>query len=90
MKSKRTQRFRALSQQLPPEIQRELYEAYRQFKRDPYYPGLQFKRVNLRENIYSVRVGDHYRALGRRIGSDLVVWIWIGTHAEYDKLLKRF
>ncbi|MHB8628976.1 MAG: ParE family toxin-like protein [Aggregatilineales bacterium] len=74
---------------MPPEIQRDLYDAYRQFQRDPYYPGLQFKRDNVRENIYSVRIGDNYRALGRRINADLIVWFWIGTHSEYDKLLKQ-
>jgi len=89
VKSKRTRRFRELSRQLPFEIQRDLIDAYRQFKSDPYHPGLQFKRVNIRENLYSVRIGDHYRALGRRIENDLIVWFWIGSHAEYDDLLRR-
>jgi hypothetical protein len=28
----------------------------------------------------------HYRALAVADGSDLV-WFWIGTHAEYDRIL---
>ena len=34
----------------------------------------------------TVRVGEHYRALGLD-KSEGVVWFWIGTHAEYDKIL---
>jgi hypothetical protein len=28
-----------------------------------------------------------YRALGLLEG-DEIIWLWIGTHAEYDRLLK--
>jgi len=43
------------------------------------------KRVG---NYWSVRVGFHYRALGVTIEGG-VLWFWIGTHAEYDKLIAR-
>jgi hypothetical protein len=33
-----------------------------------------------------VRIGIHYRALGTREGDDLV-WYWIGTHDEYERLI---
>jgi hypothetical protein len=32
-----------------------------------------------------VRIGDHYRALGIDV-KEGVYWIWIGTHAEYDRI----
>jgi len=35
---------------------------------------------------WSVRVGRGYRALGVDV-ADGILWGWIGTHAEYDKLL---
>jgi hypothetical protein len=35
-----------------------------------------------------VRIGIHYRALAVEEGND-VVWFWIGTHAEYDLLLRN-
>jgi len=38
--------------------------------------------------VYSVRIGIGYRALGLR-DADHVYWFWIGSHAEYDELLKR-
>ena len=37
-------------------------------------------------NVWSVRIGDHYRALARRDG-DLVVWFWIGTHEGYNNFV---
>ena len=35
----------------------------------------------------SVRVGLGYRALGVRHGDD-ILWFWIGSHAEYDRLVR--
>ena len=89
MKSYRSRRFRELFRLLPKEVQQQAYAAYRQFQRDPFHHSLQFKRVSHREPLYSVRVGLGYRALGLRDEEDDVVWIWIGPHAEYDKLLSR-
>jgi hypothetical protein len=39
-------------------------------------------------NVWSVRIGDHYRALARRDG-DFVVWFWIGTHEEYNNFVRQ-
>ncbi|HEV2458376.1 MAG TPA: hypothetical protein VGS80_08415 [Ktedonobacterales bacterium] len=84
MRSFRTKTFKRLLAALPEAIQRQVEAAYEQFKRDPWHLGLQFKEVT--SGVYSVRIGLHYRALGTRTG-DTVVWYWIGTHAEYDKLV---
>ena len=89
MKSKRTSHFRELLRQLPGDAKRQAYAAYRQFKRNPAHPGLRFKRIGRSGTLYSVRIGLHYRALGRREEDDLIVWFWIGTHAEYDNLLQN-
>lgn len=35
---------------------------------------------------WSVRVGIHYRALAVEVDEGLL-WIWIGSHSEYDKLI---
>ena len=74
-------------ERLPREAQVQAHSAYRLFKQNPFHPSLYFKRLNATEEVYSVRIGLHYRALGRREREDLIVWFWIGTHAEYDKLL---
>jgi hypothetical protein len=73
---------------LPPDARRQAIAAYRLFLEDPFHPGLQFKRIGHRRNIWSVRVGLHYRAVGER-NEDRILWYWIGTHAEYDQLLGR-
>jgi hypothetical protein len=89
VKSKRTQHFRELLWQLPDEARRQAYAAYRLFKRNPSHPSLRFRQIGSSGTIYSVRIGIGYRALGRRETDDLIVWFWIGTHAEYDRLLQK-
>jgi hypothetical protein len=89
MKSKRNKQFRQLLSTLPIDAKRQAYDAYRLFKGDPYHPSLHFKRVNAQHPFYSVRVGAGYRAIGYRKSNDLIVWVWIGTHAEYDKFLSQ-
>ncbi len=59
---------------------------YKLLRADPFHPSLHFKKVGKRNHLWSVRVGAHYRALGLD-KSEGVIWFWIGTHAEYDKLI---
>jgi hypothetical protein len=47
------------------------------------HPSLHLKRI---EELWSVRVGRQYRALGIDV-PDGIQWIWIGSHAEYNKLI---
>jgi hypothetical protein len=62
-------------------------DAYRRFQEDPSHRGLRFKQVHPSQPVYSARVGLGYRALGTLIG-DTVVWSWIGSHKDYDRLIK--
>jgi len=55
------------------------------WREEPFHTSLQFKET--RPGLWSVRINDQYRALARR-KDDLVVWFWIGIHAEYDRLMK--
>ena len=89
MKSHRNRRFIELQSKLPVEIKRQAKAAYKLFKRDPYHPSLQFKRVDPNRRLYSVRIGKNYRAIGIRESQDVIIWVWIGTHAEYDKMLAQ-
>ena len=86
MRSKTTARFREAFVKLPKNIQDQARKRYRQFKQDPWYPGLHFKQVHANLPIYSARVGSGYRAVGQRT-DDKVVRFWIGSHADYDRLL---
>jgi len=88
VKSKRGPRFNAAYAKLPDVVQRRARAAYRLFRKDPYHPSLQFKRVHNTKPIYSVRIGLDYRAVAVRQG-DVIAWFWIGPHTEYEKLLKK-
>jgi len=78
--------FWACFNALPEEIQRLARDRFRLWREDAFNATLHFKP--LYADVWSVRVNQNYRALGRRRGN-LIVWFWIGTHAEYDQLLKR-
>jgi hypothetical protein len=85
VKSWRTIQFKRAFAALPKAVQRQARQAYRTFMKDSSHPGLQFKKVHASRPIYSVRIGLGYRALGTKTG-DEVVWFWIGSHAQYDRL----
>ena len=71
---------------LPKAIQKLARKKFRLWRKEVFAPSLQFKE--LLKDVWSVRINRNYRAPGRRRGN-LIVWFWIGTHAEYDQLLKR-
>jgi hypothetical protein len=76
-------RFWALYQALPKEVRELADKNFELLKVDPRHPSLHIKRIGL---VWSVRVGGHYRALGHDV-PDGVQWFWIGSHADYDKLI---
>jgi hypothetical protein len=86
MQSRTTRRFWRLFTDLPFEAQRDAKRAYLLFQNNPAHPGLQFKKLEGEDNIYSVRIGLEYRALAV-MKKDRIVWYWIGSHAEYDRLV---
>ena len=75
--------FWACLEGLPANVQQLARENYELLKANPYHPSLHFKRVG---RFWSVRVGRSYRALAVD-APDGIVWFWIGTHAEYDRLV---
>ena len=87
MNSKTTREFRERLSELPAYVQRQARESYALFRQNPAHPGLRFRQVHPTPPIYSARVGIGYRAVGSLEG-DTVVWFWIGSHAEYDRLLR--
>ncbi|NLF69516.1 MAG: hypothetical protein GX575_10735 [Candidatus Anammoximicrobium sp.] len=88
MNSRMTRQFREMLAALPPHVRRQAREAYRLFRDNPRHPGLHFKRVHEDPPIFSARVGIGYRAAGVREGNT-IVWFWIGSHAEYDRLVAQ-
>ncbi|WP_423969642.1 hypothetical protein [Candidatus Binatus sp.] len=72
---------------LPKATQRLARNAYAQFLQDPFHHSLHFKSLHQQRPIWSVRIGLYYRAVGIKPRADEIVWYWIGSHAEYDKLI---
>jgi hypothetical protein len=84
MKHRASPRFWACYRRLPEDIQRLADRNYQLLCINPRHPSLHFKKV--REQ-WSVRVGLHYRAIAVEVGEDFL-WVWIGSHAEYDHLVR--
>ena len=76
-------RFWALYHALSAEVRQIADKNFTLLKSDPRHPSLHFKRIG---ELWSIRVGDHYRALGTDV-DDGICWIWIGTHAKYDRIV---
>lgn len=85
MINKASRHFWSLFNQLPTDIQKLARKNYKLLKVNPQHPSLQFKPIN---KYWSVRVSINYRALAVSPESGVYVWFWIGTHAEYDRLIK--
>lgn len=88
MTSRTTERFRKAFGALPEHVQQRARAAYALFLQDPQHPSLRLKQVHTTRPIFSVRVGLGYRALAVREDATYI-WFWIGTHAEYDRMLRE-
>ena len=69
---------------LPAAVRQLADRNYELLKENPKHSSLHLKKVG---RYWSVRVGSHYRALAVDMEEGLL-WFWIGSHAEYDKLIK--
>lgn len=76
-------RFWALYEDLPTAVRELADRSFALLKSDPRHPSLRLKRVG---DLWSVRVGSHYRALGTEVPEG-ILWVWIGTHADYDRMI---
>ena len=83
MRHRATPRFWRCYESLPRDVRQVADRSYALLKTNPSHPSLHFKRVG---QFWSARVGLHYRAVAIDAGEDLA-WFWIGSHADYDKLL---
>ncbi len=82
---KTAERFWQYFNELQENIQSLAKEKFSLLKINPLHPSLHFKKVG---KFWSIRIGLHYRALAIRNDNDFI-WVWIGNHKEYDKMLKR-
>jgi len=79
-----TTRFWSCFDKLSVPVQKTARKNYDLIKSNPKHPSLHFKNVG---DFWSARVGIHYRVLAVEDEKDLI-WVWIGTHDEYDRLIK--
>ncbi len=75
--------FWRLYEQLPENVRRLADKNFEILKADPRHPSLRLKKVG---RYWSARIGDSYRTLAVE-SPDGLVWFWIGTHADYDRLI---
>jgi hypothetical protein len=61
-------------------------KAYNLLRQDPNHPALGFKQMG---RYWSMPIGPDYRALGVAVEDDGVLWFWMGSHADYDRLIGR-
>lgn len=74
--------------QLDEQVMKRARKAYRLFEQDPSHPSLEFKKVHQTKPVYSARVTLDYRAVGIRDENE-IVWFWIGTHDEYERVIEN-
>ena len=88
MKSSTTGPFWKCYALLPRDIKTQARKAFKIFLKNAYHPSLRFKKVHSSRPIFAVRISKDYRAVGNLAGDEMI-WFWIGSHEQYDKLLKK-
>jgi hypothetical protein len=66
-------------------VQRNADKAFGLLRANSGHPSLHFKKLG---GFWSARVDDAHRVLGVADGDDFI-WVWIGSHDEYDRLIGR-
>jgi mRNA-degrading endonuclease RelE of RelBE toxin-antitoxin system len=82
LKHSASPKFWARYHALPTEVRDLADKSFQLLKTNPSHPSLHLKKLS---EVWSARVGLHYRAIAAEIDGDFL-WVWIGTHGEYDKL----
>ncbi len=69
---------------LPPDVRDRADKAFALLREDPRHPSLHFKKVG---GFWSARVDIAHRALAVEDGEDFI-WVWIGSHDEYERMIE--
>lgn len=84
MHHRTTRRFWKCFDDLPEAVKRTAKKNFELLKKNPSHPSL-LKKVG---KLWSVRAGINHRALAVEDGEDFI-WVWIGTHDEYERMIKE-
>jgi mRNA-degrading endonuclease RelE of RelBE toxin-antitoxin system len=88
MKYKADSKYWDLYEKLDPKIKALAKKSFELLKTDIHHPSLKLKKLE-RSGLWSARVGPNYRVLGVAMPDQKgIIWIWIGSHEQYNTLLK--
>ena len=79
-----TGRFWRCYRQLPGPVQESADKAFSLLRENPRHPSLRFKLIG---KFWSARIGAAHRAIAVADGDDYI-WVWVGPHDEYNRLLR--
>ncbi len=79
-----TEQFWQRYRNLPQEVRKRADKAFALLREDRRHPSLHFKKVG---NFWSARVDMAHRALAVEDGEDFI-WVWIGSHDEYEQIIE--
>ena len=79
-----TEQFWGRSHDLPSDVRKRADKSFALLKSNPRHPSLQFKKLGA---FWSARVDLAHRALAVEDGDDFI-WVWVGAHDEYERILK--
>jgi hypothetical protein len=83
-----TRAFRRLFAGLPATVRDRAKKAFQQFRANPSHPSLSFERLTASPDLWSARISADYRAVCKVVG-DTAYWLWIGSHADFDRQFPR-
>lgn len=72
---------------LPPEAQKIARKNFKLWQKNPSLKSLAFKKI--KADLWSVRAGSGFRALAT-FDDGYYLWFWIGTHDEYERIIRDF
>ena len=72
-------------QRLPQNIREIANKNFELLKQNPHHPSLHFKKI---DKYRTIRVSRYYRAIAVEVPEGLL-WFWIGSHPEYDRILGK-
>lgn len=87
MLSTTTEGFRKAYAKLPESIKKAAKKNYSVWQNNPGHKSLKYKKISKTKEIYSIRISKGWRALGLK-NKETMIWFWVGSHNEYDKLIK--
>lgn len=95
MLHRRSISFKQQFEKLPAALQQEAKARFKLLVENPAHPILHFKEFRStgggvkNDGTFSVRVNANYRALGTEVAKGVIVWWFIGNHADYMKLVSK-